>query len=216
MNNVFWHNAIFWFFAVLTCASAIGVVIAGRVVHMAICLLISLAATAMLFFSAGAALVGTIQLLVYVGGTMVLLVFGVMLTSREPVEGPRAGAGQVLSALLVAAALGTVLWHAGRGLTVLRTINKASDSGLVVGQRSPTDELGLALLGVRTDTPTDRADQRGLLPGYLLPFELVSIHLLAALIGAAYLARARRSRVGPQPQLPEKLKQVSAPDQPAI
>jgi hypothetical protein len=50
--------------------------------------------------------------------------------------------------------------------------------------------LGLALIGVRADT-TDSSEG---LAGYLLPFEIVSVHLLVVLIGAAYLARAKRRR----------------------
>jgi NADH-quinone oxidoreductase subunit J len=59
---------------------------------------------------------------------------------------------------------------------------------------APTTALvGEALLGVRVDAlqkpdPTQRAG----MSGYLLPFEIVSVHLLVVLIGAAYLARARR------------------------
>ncbi|MFM7866988.1 MAG: NADH-quinone oxidoreductase subunit J, partial [Planctomycetaceae bacterium] len=54
--------------------------------------------------------------------------------------------------------------------------------------------LGLAFLGTRPDQ--DLADGDQLSPGYLLPFEIVSIHLLVVLIGAAYLARAKRRAVG--------------------
>ena len=63
-----------------------------------------------------------------------------------------------------------------------------------------TVQLGEALLGVRAATP--RADLTGVGKrswnrpqlGYLLPFEIVSIHLLVVLVGAAYLARAKRRR----------------------
>lgn len=58
--------------------------------------------------------------------------------------------------------------------------------------------LGLSLLGTRPDH--DLADGDKLTPGYLLPFEIVSIHLLVVLIGAAYLARAKRRAVSPSVQ----------------
>jgi NADH:ubiquinone oxidoreductase subunit 6 (subunit J) len=53
------------------------------------------------------------------------------------------------------------------------------------------------LLGVRVDAMAKAAatQQAGVLSGYLLPFEIVSVHLLVVLIGAAYLARAKRRRV---------------------
>ena len=64
------------------------------------------------------------------------------------------------------------------------------------GEGNSARSLGLAFLGVRPD-------QVGVKPvegaGYLLPFEIVSVHLLVVLIGAAYLARAKR-RVGPPAQ----------------
>ena len=54
----------------------------GNIVRMAFYLMLSLAATAALFFLAGADFVGAMQLMIYVGGTLVLLIFGVMLTSQ--------------------------------------------------------------------------------------------------------------------------------------
>lgn len=52
--------------------------------------------------------------------------------------------------------------------------------------------LGLALLGVRPDEDLGKDSGATLSTGYLLPFEIVSVHLLVVLIGAAYLARAKR------------------------
>jgi hypothetical protein len=52
----------------------------------------------------------------------------------------------------------------------------------------------MALVGVRVDEPGVGAPARNVRPGYLLPFEIVSIHLLVVLVGAAYLARAKRRK----------------------
>jgi hypothetical protein len=52
----------------------------------------------------------------------------------------------------------------------------------------------MALLGVRVDDPADGAPAAAVRSGYLLPFEIVSVHLLVVLVGAAYLARAKRRR----------------------
>ena len=60
---------------------------------MAFYLVVSLGAVAGLFFLAGADFVGAVQLMVYVGGTLVLLVFGVMLTARGPLVSMRTAAG---------------------------------------------------------------------------------------------------------------------------
>ena len=68
---------------------------------MAFYLVVSLAAVAGLFFLAGADFLGAVQLMVYVGGTLVLLVFGVMLTARGPLVSLRIGGGQWIMAALV-------------------------------------------------------------------------------------------------------------------
>ena len=74
------------------------VVVTGNIVRMACFLVVSLAAVAGLFFLAGADFLGAVQLMVYVGGTMVLLVFGVMLTARGPFVSMKTGGGQWIMA----------------------------------------------------------------------------------------------------------------------
>ena len=53
-------------------------------------------------------------------------------------------------------------------------------------------QLGMAFYGLRPDRDLNHAPGSRLAPGYLLPFEIVSVHLLVVLVGAAYLARAKR------------------------
>jgi hypothetical protein len=62
----------------------------------------------------------------------------------------------------------------------------------VVGEPTATP-IGMALLGVRVDEPPANAPTAGR-TGYLLPFEIVSVHLLVVLVAAAYLARAKRRK----------------------
>src|SRR4249920_3107745 len=75
---------LFWIVALLTGGSAIAVVASQNIVRSATWLLFTLAGTSGIFFLLGADFVGAIQLLIYVGGTMVLVVFGVMLTAQGP------------------------------------------------------------------------------------------------------------------------------------
>ncbi len=82
MEAINWHTCFFLLFAAIACVLAVAVVITGNIVRMAAYLIVSLGAVAGLFFLAGADFLGAVQLMVYVGGTMVLLVFGVMLTAR--------------------------------------------------------------------------------------------------------------------------------------
>ena len=182
-----WHSLLFMLFAGMACGFAVAVVAADNVVRMALYLVFSLAATAGLFFLAGADFIGAMQLMIYVGGTLVLLVFGVMLTAQAPLVSIKpsasdrtlaAVAGASLLALLLTAAFSVDAWM-------------ASASGVVPAPSATP--LGMALVGVRVDEPPVGAPATGR-SGYMLPFEIVSVHLLVVLVGAAYLARAKRRR----------------------
>src|SRR5262245_48371994 len=105
-----WHSVFFLFFALLACGFAVAVVITSNVVRMAFYLTLSLGATSGLFFLAGAEFVGAMQLLIYVGGTLVLLIFGVMLTAQARfISMKTSGAEWVMAAVLGAALLGLLL-----------------------------------------------------------------------------------------------------------
>jgi NADH-quinone oxidoreductase subunit J len=129
--------------------------------------------------------------MVYVGGTMVLLVFGVMLTARGPFVSMKLGGGQWLMAIVAGGALLAVLLHAA--WSVPSWVEPGQGRTQPVAATPSAERLGLGLIGVRVD----RAEQpdpvlRGGMAGYLLPFEIISIHLAVVLVGAAYLARAKR------------------------
>jgi NADH-quinone oxidoreductase subunit J len=172
---------------------------------MACYLIVSLAAVAGLFFTAGADFLGAAQIMVYVGGTMVLLVFGVMLTQRGPFVSMKTGGGQWILAVVIGGALLATLLQAAFSIPGWAEPSKDLAEAKTLASRdakSATERLGLGLMGVRTDKldlePKDI--RRGGMSGYLLPFESISIHLVVVLVGAAYLARARR-RVFPRPAI---------------
>jgi NADH-quinone oxidoreductase subunit J len=176
--------------AAATAVSAVGVVASRNVVRMAVWLLFTLIGVSLVYFLLGAEFVGAAQLIVYVGGTLVLVVFGVMLTAHGPLRELRTrraewvvgGAlGAALFALLVVVSLR--LGSPAAGEEPLPGVGSLGLGFLGVGETSPSGTLG--------GTPADRPIQRT--PAtYLLPFEIVSVHLLVVLIGAAYLARAKR------------------------
>lgn len=188
MAAVNWHSMLFLLFAALACACAVAVVLADNVVRMAFYLVLSLAATAGLFFLAGAEFVGAMQLMIYVGGTLVLLVFGVMLTAQAPFVAIKTSSGDRILAGMVGAALLAVLLQAA-----FRVESWRRPAVAVVAPPSATP-IGMALLGVRVDEPSAGVPAAAVRSGYLLPFEIVSVHLLVVLVGAAYLARAKRRR----------------------
>src|SRR5205809_1266736 len=178
-----WHAIAFLFFALVTCVFAVAVVATSNIVRMAFYLTLALGATSGLFFLAGAEFVGSMQLLIYVGGTLVLLIFGVMLTAQARfISMKTSGAEWVLAAvlggslflLLVQAAYSVDSWNQPR--TDLASLTLAD------GQTSTP--IGLALTGVRVDQ-LDQPDEqlrRGM-SGYLFPFVIISMHLLVVLIG---------------------------------
>ena len=163
---------LFTAYAAVTVAGAVACVVSRNVVRMAVGLVISLGGVSGLFLLCGAEFVAASQLLVYVGGTAVVLVFGVMLTARQAVAPPLPSPGGIAAALLIAAAMLSVL-----AATALRV-----DWGPIASDGEAVRPLGLAMLGLRPDGE----------PGYLFPFEIVSVHLLVVLVAAGYMARAVR------------------------
>jgi NADH-quinone oxidoreductase subunit J len=188
---------LFWILAVVTGGCAIAVVVAQNIVRCAVWLLFALGGTSGIFFLLGADFVGAVQLFVYVGGTLVLVVFGVMLTAQGPFItmkiGPAEWAISATAGLLLYAVLAVSLWT--------WRAEPPSDARMSDPHQSVSSvSLGEALLNLEEATP--HADVAGMPAGarprkrmgYLLPFEIVSVHLLVVLIGAAYLARAKRRR----------------------
>jgi NADH:ubiquinone oxidoreductase subunit 6 (subunit J) len=172
-------------FSALACAFAVAVVVSTNIVRMAFYLVLSLAATAGLFFLAGADFVGAMQLLIYVGGTLVLLVFGVMLTSQDRFISMKTSREEMSIALLVGLCLFFVLAYAAFSVPAWKGLDRAAAEAIAL---QPTAApVGMGLLGARVDG-TNRS-------GYLLVFEIISVHLLVVLIGAAYLARAKRKQI---------------------
>jgi NADH-quinone oxidoreductase subunit J len=188
VDAINWSSVFFWLFAAVACVFAVAVVVSSNIVRMAFYLILSLGATSGLFFLAGADFVGAMQLLIYVGGTLVLLIFGVMLTAKGPFITMKTSAGEWILAAIVGGSLLTVLLAAATSVEAWKKPAETPPTAQVTATR-----LGLALMGARVDKleETD-ATQRGGMSGYLLPFEIVSVHLLVVLIGSAYLARPKR------------------------
>jgi len=204
------HDLFFWVLALTTAGGALAVVLSQNVVRMAFFLVVSLASTGGLFFLLHADFLGTAQLLIYAGGTLVLLVFGVMLTASGPFMSMKTNPGDlIMSGVLGVALLGMLM--ASAGSVDWKTVSPpaaGSETEIVgVTSNSPqgfneptsgntTRPLGFALLGLRPDKDIGSSKTSS---GYLLPFEIVSVHLLVVLIGASYLARAKRRRKGDTP-----------------
>jgi NADH-quinone oxidoreductase subunit J len=183
--------ALFAILATVTAVSALGVVLSRNIVRMAVWLLFTLIGVSLLYFLLGAEFAGAAQLIVYVGGTLVLVVFGVMLTAQGPMRELRNRPGE----LIVGGILGGLLF----ALLIAVSFRIALPPPPKDDQLPGVAPLGLGFLGVTetnppttlTGLPEDRTLGRTPV-AYLLPFEIVSVHLLVVLVGAAYLARAKR------------------------
>jgi NADH:ubiquinone oxidoreductase subunit 6 (subunit J) len=187
----------FWILAILTGLCAILVVVTQNIVRSAAYLLFTLGGVAGVFFLLGADFVGATQLIVYVGGVLILVVFGVMLTAQGPFITMKTSPAEWGVALVVGLLLFGVLAVSLTTATWPRASPGASENPAT--SRSAVT-LGEGFLGIgvgpQQSHNADGTPVRGAKPrtSYLLPFEIVSVHLVVVLIGAAYLARAKRRR----------------------
>lgn len=196
---IYWPSFFFLLFAAVACLFALAVVISNNIVHMAFYLVVCLTATAGLFFLAGADFVGAMQIMVYVGGTLVLLVFGVMLTSRAAFVSMKTRGGEWIIAVLVGSCLFAILCWSALSVDSWQGIDRAEAETTLA--RPTATRIGMSLLGTSVErferqrhrsTDATARGSTGAASGYLLAFEIVAIHLLVVLVGAAYLARTRR------------------------
>lgn len=190
MDEINWHSFFFLLFGLLACGFALGVVLSSNIVRMAFYLVLSLGATSGLFFLAGADFVGAMQLMIYVGGTLVLLIFGVMLTAKGPFISMTTSAGEWVLGAIVGGSLLAVLFSAATSVDAWQTAPGGVEK---IETQVTATRLGMGLLGARVDKLEEKnPEQLAGMAGYLLPFEIVSVHLLVVLIGAAYLARPKK------------------------
>jgi NADH-quinone oxidoreductase subunit J len=158
---------IFYIFALFTVASAAFVVFTKNVVYAAFSLLATFFGVAGLYIFLEADFLAAAQVLVYVGGILILIIFGVMLTHRVMDVELRVKTIQVVPAFVAGVLLAVVL--------------------LTVGL-----ETKWVLKTQGTLPPSTRSIGKLLMDEYLLPFEVVSVLLLMALVGAVLLARRER------------------------
>ncbi|HEV8254545.1 MAG TPA: NADH-quinone oxidoreductase subunit J [Vicinamibacteria bacterium] len=158
---------VFYLLAAITVGSAAVVVLGRSLIYNAFALLFTFMGVAGLYVMLGADFLAATQLLIYVGGILVLLLFGVMLTHKLYDLDLRTEVTQFLPGLIMAAGLFAFL-----ALSAFR-IQWATGPG-----RPPavtTREIGALFMGQ-----------------YLLPFEAASLLLLVALMGAAMIVRRRK------------------------
>ena len=162
-------QAVFFLLAACTVGGALLVVLARNIVHCAIALVFTFFGVAALYILLDAEFLAAAQVLLYVGGITILLLFAIMLTSRISAQGVKVLNEQVGISALVAIAIFALMAVATlKGIAPLTAPQPATYA---------TASLGKLLLTT-----------------YVLPFEAVSILLLVAMVGAIILARREREK----------------------
>ncbi|MFC2134832.1 NADH-quinone oxidoreductase subunit J [Bacteroidota bacterium] len=161
------YDIIFYLFAAITIVSAIVVVTSKNIIYSAFSLLFTLFSISGLYVLLGADFVAVVQIMVYVGGILILLIFGVMLTNKITSVDIRSGVTNTFPAILAAVLL----------LTSLIVVFLSTDWIILPKELAKTTTVGIGRL---------------LITEYVLVFELLGILLLVALIGAASIARREK------------------------
>ncbi|HEY6324644.1 MAG TPA: NADH-quinone oxidoreductase subunit J [Thermoanaerobaculia bacterium] len=161
------ETAVFAVFALLALGSSLVVVAHKSAIYSTLSLVLTLFSVAVLFVLLGAPFIATLQLLIYAGAILVLFLFVIMLLNVGRQEGiPGGHRAQLVTAILGALAFAAALW-----LLLVPTLG--------TGSHAPLTEEMVSLSGLAQE----------LFAEYLLPFEIVGLLLLVAVIGATVVAR---------------------------
>ena len=157
-------NIVFWFFVVMTIVAALMVVLSKNLIYAAMALLVTLLGVAAMYIFLWADFMAGTQVMIYIGGILILLLFGIMLTNKiTTVQISHTNVQRGVGALIVVAIFTGLVWM----VNITPWLQIASQE-----PEQTVHEIGTLLM-------TD----------FLLPFEVASVLLLGALIGAAVLAR---------------------------
>ena len=167
---------VFYALAAVAIAGAVGVLGFRNPVHAAMSLLLTFLAVAGLFILQHAELIAAVQILVYAGGVMVLFLFVIMLVNVRTLPAQRHYVHRLVPVaaavgVVIAALIGVGAWAAFRGPAALPDALVAVE-GTAMGN---TEAVGWSLYR-----------------DYLLPFEVVSVVLLVAMIGAIVMGRKEK------------------------
>jgi NADH-quinone oxidoreductase subunit J len=164
MNN----QVMFFIFAALILVFSVMTVITRRILRSAVFLLFVLLATAGLYYMLSYTFLAAVQLTVYAGGIVVLIIFSILLTSHISERASMAGILQAIFSGIVAVV--------GAGVTLYTIYSYGFKGTRAVAADSGVKNIGQQLVSTGKD-------------GYALPFEVISVLLLAAMIGAIVVAR---------------------------
>lgn len=163
---------IFFVLAAFTLVSALFAVTTRQIFRAAIFLLFSLIGVAGLFFWMQYEFIAAVQIIVYVGGITVLIIFSIFLTQQAGEPLPKQKNGRLIFSAFAA--------FCGLALVVLQLLQHKFTKTTAAAVEPTVANIGYKMLGVNEG-------------GYALPFEVVSLLLLAALIGCIVIAAPSNS-----------------------
>ena len=164
-----WEDALFWIFAAVMIGSALLVVTMRDIIRCGLAMIVCFGALAGIYVIIGAPLIAAAQVIVYIGAISVLILFAIMLTQTKDAPSRLVFQTQAIPAAIASVVIAVVI-----ALAIAAT------------------DWGEAAKRVRLATDYMSTE---LFKNYVLPFEIVSVLLLAAVIGGVYLAK--RERGGP-------------------
>ncbi len=165
-----WGTTIFYVFGAITLLSALFILFTRNILYAAFSLILTFVGVAGIFVLSGAEFIGVTQLLVYVGGILVLIVFGVMLTNRVK--------GQKVVSPVYQKFVGSIV-GIGLFMLLMKGILEAN-FGAMQWMKTNEQQTSLKRFGMT------------LMTDYVVVFEVIGILLLVALIGAVYMAGKRK------------------------
>lgn len=171
------HNIMFVILSVFMVLSSIATVVSKSIIRAATYLLFVLLGTAGIYFLLGYTFLGAVQIMVYAGGIVVLYVFSILLTSGQQEKLSKNTVSKVVaSALLSIAGFGVFLF--------MLLKNKLFENIAALG--APTEAVGTEANSIDQIGHFMLSSSEG---GYLLPFEAVSLLLLACIVAGLIVAR---------------------------
>jgi NADH-quinone oxidoreductase subunit J len=171
METSLQSQVIFGLTALAMIGGALATVTAKNILHAALALIGTFLATAILYLELHAEFVALAQVMVYIGGVLIFTVFTILLTTRLGDKSLPTGLGRKFAALLLAGGIFSIFWRvlgkSGRSLDLRQGVSEGFADLNSMGERLLSPQLG----------------------GYLVAFEVISLLLLIAMIGAVVITR---------------------------
>jgi NADH-quinone oxidoreductase subunit J len=209
-----WESVFFWIFSISAILAGLLTVMARNAVHSALFLISSLVSVGALFILLGAEFIAGVQILVYVGGVMVLFLFVIMLVNVGAEEEGRApifnrpaqvAAALIFSLLLVVALLAAI----NKGYRGLQDRDAVVLKQSEIARSAQEARMQTGATGVSRVTRETERVGNSLYTYAALPFEIASLLLLVAIIGSVMLARTLKQEAAVDDVDPEDRKTIA-------